>query len=101
MGKCGISRLSQRLWEKRNYRDSVRSCSRFFGGWVSARYIPLVGILPWLVLVSGRFIFVLVFCSYHLAEVIHAGAEIVVWPTWCFYLLNTGPPVSGLASEMS
>ena len=29
--------------------------------------------------------------SYYLAEVIHAGVEVVAWPTWCFYLLNTSP----------
>ena len=101
VGKRGMARLPQRFWEKRNYRDSVGSCSRFLGGLVSARYMTLVGILPWPVLVSGWLMFIPVFCSYHLAEVIHAGAEIVAWPTWCFYLLNTSPPVSGLASEMS
>ncbi|GAY64497.1 hypothetical protein CUMW_234040 [Citrus unshiu] len=31
MGKRGISRLPQRFWGKRNYRDSVRSCFRFLG----------------------------------------------------------------------
>ncbi|KAH9650705.1 60S ribosomal export protein NMD3 [Citrus sinensis] len=65
MGKRGILHLSQRFGEKRNYRDSAGSCSRFLGDW----FIP-------------------VFCSYHLAEMIHAGAEIVAWPAWCFYLLN-------------
>ena len=60
-----------------------------------------LGICFWSVFVSGRFMFAPVFCSYYSAEVIHAGVEIVAWPTWCFYLLNTSPPVSGLASEMS
>ncbi|KAL9463641.1 hypothetical protein AB3S75_001452 [Citrus x aurantiifolia] len=101
MGKRGIARLPQRFWGKRNYRDSVGSCSRFLGGLASARCIPLVGTFPWLGLASGRFMLIPVSCSYHLAEEIHAGVEIVAWPTWCFYLLNTSPPVSGLASEMS
>ncbi|KAH9774241.1 CSC1-like protein [Citrus sinensis] len=39
--KRGISHLSQRFWEKRNCRDFVGSCSRFFGRWVSARHTPL------------------------------------------------------------
>ncbi|XP_024039303.1 uncharacterized protein LOC127898862 [Citrus sinensis] len=33
VGKRGISRLPQRFWKKRNYRDSVGSCSRFLGNW--------------------------------------------------------------------
>ena len=48
-----------------------------------------LGIHLWSVLVSGRTIFVPVFCSYHLVEVIHAGVKIIAWPTWCFYLLNS------------
>ncbi|KAK9226765.1 hypothetical protein WN943_011813 [Citrus x changshan-huyou] len=53
VGKRGISHLLQRFWEKRNYRDSVRSCSRSLGdryrlglwsvyssGWYSSRVGP-------------------------------------------------------------
>ena len=76
MDKRGISRLSQRFWEKRNYRDSVGSCFRIFEGWISTRYIPLVGIFLRLVFVSGLLMFVPVFYSYHLAEVIYTGVEI-------------------------
>ena len=61
----------------------------------SGRYITLAGTRLWLARVH------LAFCSYHLAEVIHAGVEMIAWPIWCFYLFNTNPPVSSLASEMS
>ncbi|KAH9715427.1 Receptor-like protein 1 [Citrus sinensis] len=53
MGKRGISRLPQRFWKKRNYRDSVGSCSRFFGGWVSAQYMSLVGLSEHVHCISG------------------------------------------------
>ena len=63
--------------------------------YTSGRYVFLVAFI------SGRLLFNPVFCSYHIAEKIRAGAEPVAWPTWCLYVLNTSPPVSGLASEMS
>ncbi|KAK9200435.1 hypothetical protein WN944_015632 [Citrus x changshan-huyou] len=83
MGKRGISRLPQRFWES-----------------TTTVILYRLGMWLWSVFVSDRLMLPL-FCSYHLAEVIHAGVEIVSWPTWCFYLLNTSPPVSGLVSEMS
>ncbi|GAY64498.1 hypothetical protein CUMW_234050 [Citrus unshiu] len=48
MGKRGISRLPQRFWGKRNYRDSVRSCFRFLGDGYR------LGIYLWSVFISDR-----------------------------------------------
>ena len=92
VGKRGISRLPQRFWEKRNCRDSVRSCSHSLGdghrlgiclwsvyssGWYSSLVGPFVeGSLP-------------VFCSYHSAEVVHLGVGMMTWPSWYSYLLNS------------
>ncbi|KAH9725794.1 ADP-ribosyl cyclase/cyclic ADP-ribose hydrolase [Citrus sinensis] len=55
------------------------TCSVFASG----RYIPLADIHLWFPL------FAPVFCSYHLAEVIHARVEMIAWPSWCSYLLNS------------
>ncbi|GAY67769.1 hypothetical protein CUMW_259100 [Citrus unshiu] len=52
--------------------------------YTSGRYVFLVAFI------SGRLLFNPVFCSYHIAETIRAGAEPVAWPTWCLYVLNTG-----------
>ena len=44
--------------------------------YIPGRYVSLVGSCMFHVLLC------------HLAEVIHAEAEIAAWPTWCFYVLN-------------
>ena len=51
-------------------------------------------------IVSGRATFASTLRLHHLIEVSRTRAEVVAWPTWCLYVLNTSPPVSGLVSVM-
>ncbi|KAK9205286.1 hypothetical protein WN943_015553 [Citrus x changshan-huyou] len=75
MGKRGISRFPQQFWESATtviLRDRV---SAFWGTgtgsvYTSGQYSSLIGSCCPLC------------CSYHLAEVIHAGAKIVAGPSW-------------------
>ena len=58
----------------------------FFREWVSARYLPLVSTVLWLIFISGWNLLVedllSVLYSYHLAKVIQAGVEMMVWLSW-------------------
>ena len=87
VGKRGTLCFLLWFWAQRNRREFVRSCPGFLGnGYLLyiclQSVILLADIHPWLALVRP------VFCSYHLAEVIHTGAEMIAWPSWYFYLFN-------------
>ena len=67
---------------------------------VSSAYISGRVLVPGRAIVSGRVTFASTLRLHHLIEVSRTRAEVVAWPTWCLYVLNTSPPVSGLVSVM-
>ena len=96
------------------YIEGERGSRAFFSGYGKSataailrdRAPAFLGMSMGSAYIPGRYVSLVGSCMFHvllchLAEVIHAGAEIASWPTWCFYVLNTSPPVSGLASETS
>ena len=68
---------------------------------VSSAYISGRALVSGRAIIPGRATFASTLRLHHSVEVSRTRAEVVAWPTWCLYVLNTSPPVSGLVSEMS
>lgn len=56
---------------------------------VSSAYISGRVLVPGRAIVSGRATFASTLRLHHLIEVSRTRAEVVAWPTWCLYVLNS------------
>ena len=83
------------------YIEGERGSCAFFSGYGKSataailrdRAPAFLGMSMGSAYIPGRYVSLVGSCMFHvllchLAEVIHAGAEIASWPTWCFCVLN-------------
>ena len=93
-------------WGSNCHIEGKRGSRAFFSGYGKSataailrdRAPTFLGMSIGYAYIPGRYVSLVGSCMFHvllchLAEVIHAGAEIAAWPTWCFYVLNKIAPV--------